>query len=103
MQVFGLQIMFYAFFSPLTAYLLADAGYDVWMGNARGTEISRQHVTLDPEKEEFWAYSWQHIGQKDLPAFIDYILEKTQYKKVTYVGYSQGRYYSSESNIEEIF
>lgn len=72
------------------AYLLADAGYDVWMGNARGTEMSRQHVSLDPNEQEYWAFSWQHIGERDLPAFIDFVLDKTGYEKLTYVGYSQG-------------
>lgn len=72
------------------AYLLADAGYDVWLGNARGTEMSRQHASLDPNEAKFWEYSWQDIGQKDLPAFIDHVLNETQFAKLTYVGFSQG-------------
>lgn len=39
------------------AYLLADMGMDVWMGNARGTRHSRRHVKLDPDKDkEFWDF-----------------------------------------------
>lgn len=72
------------------AFLLAEAGYDVWLGNARGTEMSRQHAWLDPNEKRFWEYSWQDIGQKDLPAFIDHVLKETKFAKLTYVGFSQG-------------
>lgn len=39
------------------AYLLADRGYDVWMGNSRGNSNSRKHLFLDPTKEDYWNYT----------------------------------------------
>lgn len=41
-----------------TAYVLANAGYDVWIANPRGTTHSRRHISLDPDvdKQAFWDY-----------------------------------------------
>lgn len=72
------------------AYILADAGYDVWMGNARGNTFSRKHKTLSPKDKRFWAFSWDEIGYYDLPAMIDYVLKKTGRTSLNYIGYSQG-------------
>ncbi|XP_022910210.1 lipase 3-like [Onthophagus taurus] len=71
-------------------YHLAERGYDVWLGNARGTTWSRNHTTLDPELQDFWLFSWNEIGTIDLPAMIDYITETTQQEKIFYIGHSQG-------------
>ncbi|KAK7871600.1 hypothetical protein R5R35_001792 [Gryllus longicercus] len=71
-------------------YILADAGYDVWLGNARGNKWSRRHVSLDPEKAAFWDFSWHEMGIYDLPAVIDYILATTGTKQLHYVGHSMG-------------
>lgn len=73
-------------------YLLSDAGYDVWLANARGNAWSRNHITLHPlrNSEQFFDFSWHEIGYYDLPAAIDYILQVTKAKKLHYVGHSQG-------------
>jgi len=72
------------------AYVLADQGYDVWLGNSRGNTYSRKHVTLDPDDLPYWDFSWDELGRYDIPASVDYILKRTQQKKLTYVGYSLG-------------
>ncbi|XP_022830192.1 lipase 3-like [Spodoptera litura] len=74
-------------------YILAEEGFDVWMGNARGNYYSRRHVTLNPDailSTAFWKFSYDEIGNKDLPAMIDYVLEATGEKRLHYVGHSQG-------------
>ncbi|KAL4703478.1 hypothetical protein ACJJTC_010350 [Scirpophaga incertulas] len=72
------------------AYLLADAGYDVWLGNARGNKHSRHNIRLLPSDPKFWDFSWHEIGIYDLPAMIDYVLKETRQKKLKYIGHSQG-------------
>ncbi|CAL4125307.1 unnamed protein product, partial [Meganyctiphanes norvegica] len=72
------------------AYNLADAGYDVWLGNARGSKYSRNHTYLDPSEREFWQFSWDEMGKFDIPAVIDYILASTQKEQLSYIGHSMG-------------
>ncbi|GAB0092452.1 Lipase [Sergentomyia squamirostris] len=72
------------------AYLLADRGYDVWMGNARGNTHSRAHIHIDPDRRAFWDFSWHEIAVFDLPAMIDFALRTTRQTKLHYVGHSQG-------------
>ncbi|CAH0592219.1 unnamed protein product [Chrysodeixis includens] len=76
------------------AYHLVDAGFDVWMGNARGNKNSRHHVALDPDddlqKYAFFDFSFEEIGMRDLPAMIDYALEYTKQDQLHYIGHSQG-------------
>lgn len=72
------------------AYLLSDAGYDVWLGNARGNKYSRRHVAKHPALNDFWQFSNDEVALHDLPAMIDYVLETTGQEKLQYVGHGQG-------------
>lgn len=76
--------------SQSLGYLLADHGYDVWIGSPRGSTFSRNHTHLDPNAEEFWHYSWNEMGTQDLPSLIDYILATTKHSKLNFIGHSQG-------------
>ncbi|CAL8302592.1 unnamed protein product [Lota lota] len=71
-------------------YVLADAGYDVWLANSRGNTWSQRHVTLNPEQDDFWKFSYDEMAQKDLPAMVDYILKITSQEQIFYIGHSQG-------------
>ena len=56
------------------AFQLSRAGYDVWLGNQRGTKYSIGHVSLDYKKDEaYWEFSFSEMGQHDAPAQIDYV------------------------------
>ena len=39
------------------AFMIADAGYDLWMGHFRGYEHSRKHKYLTISDREYWNYS----------------------------------------------
>ena len=72
------------------AFILAEAGYDVWMGNNRGCTFSRGHLKYTREDYEFWQFYQEEMGTFDVPTFIDFITEKTGQKQVSYVGHSEG-------------
>merc|ERR1712179_461790 len=55
------------------AYVLADNGFDVWIGNNRGNTHSKKHEFLSVNSTQFWDFSYQEMAEYDLPAMIDYI------------------------------
>jgi lysosomal acid lipase/cholesteryl ester hydrolase len=57
------------------AFILADAGFDVWCTNSRGNTYSRKHVRFDPDADSaaFWNFTWDDMARYDIPAVIEYV------------------------------
>jgi hypothetical protein len=61
----GLTPLRFELFPLFPGYVLADLGYDVWLGNYRGNTYSRKHINPDkfptdaisPSDQSFWEFS----------------------------------------------
>lgn len=71
-------------------YKLADAGYDVWLTNVRGTSYGQRHLKLSLNDTKFWNFSFDEMGIYDMPAIIDYVIVTSKSKQVYYIGHSMG-------------
>lgn len=77
--------------SQSLAFELANQGYDVWMGNSRGSTYSLNHTNLNYKTDwKYWDFSFHEIGLYDLPASLNYVLARRQRKSLAYIGHSQG-------------
>merc|ERR1712002_544243 len=78
--------------SKALGFILANAGYDVWMGNYRGNTYSRNHTHLDPDEKggDFWKFTWDEMAKHDLPSQIEKVLEVSGAEKLQYIGHSMG-------------
>ncbi|XP_022639919.1 lipase 3 isoform X2 [Vigna radiata var. radiata] len=54
------------------AFAAYDQGFDVFLGNIRGL-VSREHVNKNISSREYWKYSINEYGTKDIPALIEKI------------------------------
>ncbi|XP_044749809.1 uncharacterized protein LOC123310406 [Coccinella septempunctata] len=89
--IYGSSAVFVSSGKNSLAFLLADAGYDVWLGNYRGNEYSEEHVNYTTKDREFWDHTLDEFVQYDSPAILNYILERTPGGgQIIYIGYSLG-------------
>ncbi|KAL9984423.1 hypothetical protein ACROYT_G006711 [Oculina patagonica] len=71
-------------------FILADKGFDVWLGNVRGNTYGLHHVNLSVDSDAFWDFSWDEMAKYELPAMVNFILKKTGQPSLYYAGHSQG-------------
>ncbi|CAG9853867.1 unnamed protein product [Phyllotreta striolata] len=73
------------------AFLLSDAGYDVWLGNYRGNAYSEEHVNLTVYDQEYWNHGMDEVALVDLPSNFQTILKHTAPgSKIIFIGHSLG-------------
>ncbi|KAJ7569937.1 hypothetical protein O6H91_01G101000 [Diphasiastrum complanatum] len=75
--------------SESLAFILADAGFDVWVGNTRTTMWSPGNVELSPNTQSYWNWSFDQLISYDLPTMLQYVYSTTG-NKIHYIGHSQG-------------
>uniref|UniRef100_A0A1I7X0X2 AB hydrolase-1 domain-containing protein n=1 Tax=Heterorhabditis bacteriophora TaxID=37862 RepID=A0A1I7X0X2_HETBA len=71
-------------------FVFADAGFDIWIANSRGTPPSQKHTGYGPKDDRFWNFTWQDMSSYDLTDSINYVLKETGQKSLYYIGHSQG-------------
>ena len=91
----GLSDTAWCFFqlgSKSLPFLLMKEGFDVWLGNSRGTVFSLKHRSKNPndEKSGYFDFTMEENVKYDLPATIQYIKSKTGKQKMSYIAHSQG-------------
>ena len=72
------------------AFILADAGFDVWLGNSRGNTFSDMSLQVNMDHDEFWNFSMDELAEYDLPATLQYVLDVTGVPTLVFIGHSQG-------------
>eukprot|EP00128_Syssomonas_multiformis_P014845 Colp12_sorted_trinity150504_noHs@25687 len=72
------------------AFILSQAGYDVWLMNIRGNSYSREHVSLTTNDKAYWQFTIDQLALYDWPTNVEYVLNHTGADKLSYIGHSQG-------------
>ncbi len=78
------------------AVQLAKAGHDVWIASGRGRQFTKPRSANSPadvQRVDFWDYSFQEIGEYDVPAMVDEIIRvrsETSCDKVTVIAHGSG-------------
>ncbi|KAI5056171.1 hypothetical protein GOP47_0029692 [Adiantum capillus-veneris] len=70
-------------------FILADAGYDVWIGNFRTTSFCHGHVVYTPRQKEYWDWSLDELAEKDLVTMVG-LAYNTVNTRLHFIGFSQG-------------
>jgi predicted alpha/beta hydrolase len=71
------------------AYMLANQGFDVFLGNGRGNKYALKSDRFPIDSNEYADYSFSEHANYDLPALFMKVKEVTQRsEKFIYIGYS---------------
>ncbi|KAL3276452.1 hypothetical protein HHI36_011833 [Cryptolaemus montrouzieri] len=71
----------------LGLYLL-DKGYEVWLGNLRGSKYSNTHLNYTMSDFEYWDFSFHEQGYYDMKSQFDLVQRITNRNDIVFISYS---------------
>ncbi|PRP79214.1 lysosomal acid lipase/cholesteryl ester hydrolase-like [Planoprotostelium fungivorum] len=72
-------------------FILADLGYEVWLGNVRGNSYSSVNLNYTTDDSEYWEHAdFDYMISQDLPTMLGEALRVSGQANLSYVGHSQG-------------
>ena len=72
---------------------MIQKGFDVWLGNNRGSKFSTQHLNDQISHKDYYSYSFMQMGLYDVPSFYNEILSDyagNPDQQIIYLGHSEG-------------
>lgn len=80
-------------------FYLVELGYDVWILNSRGNKYSNNNYQTSStifcieswiNSFKFWNFKLINISKYDLPDSINFIINKTEVERISFIGFNQG-------------
>ncbi|KAG5881668.1 hypothetical protein JTB14_010239 [Gonioctena quinquepunctata] len=72
------------------AFYFADAGFDVWVINSRGTTYSRKHTNGSISEKDYWNFSFHEVAIHDTPQIMELISDHTNRNDIIHIAHSKG-------------
>ncbi|KAK9874924.1 hypothetical protein WA026_005739 [Henosepilachna vigintioctopunctata] len=69
-------------------FYLLERGYEVWMGNFRGSKYSNTNVKYTVDDYAYWNFGFHEQGVYDIKSQIDLIKKITNKNDIVFIGYS---------------
>ncbi|XP_045468983.1 lysosomal acid lipase/cholesteryl ester hydrolase-like [Harmonia axyridis] len=71
-------------------FYLLNEGYEIWLGNMRGSKYSNTHEKYTTSDFEFWDWSFHEQGVYDISSQLDVVKKITNRSDIIFISYSMG-------------